>query len=54
MKYRELMGVPVTLSGLVSGHVMTAGQASRLAPYIRPSPGADGNDYEFISSKVLK
>jgi len=54
MKYRELMGVPVTLSDLVSGHVMTVGQASRLAPYIRPSPGADDNDYEFISSKVLK
>jgi DNA uptake protein ComE-like DNA-binding protein len=54
VRYRKLMGVPVTLSGLVQGRAMSREQALRLAPYVRPSPGAGGNDYEFISSKVLK
>lgn len=54
VRYRKLMGVPVTLSGLVQGRAMSNEQALRLAPYVRPSPGAGGNDYEFISSKVLK
>jgi competence protein ComEA len=54
VRYRKLMGVPVTLADLVRGRAMSSEQALRLAPYVRPSPGAAGNDYEFISSKVLK
>jgi len=54
IKYRSLMGTPVTLGGLVRQKVMSSEQASRLAPYIRPSSGAAGDDFEFILSKVLK
>ncbi len=54
IKYRSLMGTPVTLGGLVRQKVISSEQASRLAPYIRPSPGAEGDNFEFISSKVLK
>jgi DNA uptake protein ComE-like DNA-binding protein len=54
IKYRSLMGTPVTLGGLVRQKVLSSEQASRLAPYIRPSPGIAGDDFEFILSKVLK
>jgi competence protein ComEA len=54
MKYRSLMGTPLTLGDLVRQRVMSAEQAERIAPYIRPSPDAAGNGYEFILSKVLK
>jgi competence protein ComEA len=53
-KYRSLMGTPVTLGDLVKQRVMSHEQAVRLAPYIRPSPDASGEEYEFILSKVLK
>jgi hypothetical protein len=39
---------------MVRDNVLTARQAERMAPYVRPSPGVAGTDYEFISSKVLK
>jgi hypothetical protein len=39
---------------MVGNKIISTQQAERLAPYVRPSPGAAGNDYEFISSKVLK
>jgi hypothetical protein len=48
------MGTPVTLGGLVSQKVMNSQQATRLAPYVRPSADAAGDDFEFILSKVLK
>lgn len=54
IKHRELMGVPVRLADLVRDRVMSHEQALRLAPYIRPAPGVTGDDYEFISLKVLK
>jgi competence protein ComEA len=54
IKYRSLMGTPVTLGGLVSQKVMNSQQAARLAPYVRPSADATGDDFEFILSKVLK
>jgi competence protein ComEA len=54
IKYRSLMGTPVTLGGLVSQKVMNSQQAARLAPYVRPSAEAAGDDFEFILSKVLK
>ncbi len=54
IKYRSLMGVSVTLGDLVRQKVMSTEQAARLAPYVRPSPGVTGDEYEFISSKVLK
>jgi DNA uptake protein ComE-like DNA-binding protein len=53
-RYRTLSGAPLTLGAMVSRNVITAQQAERMAPYVRPSEGAAGNDYEFISSKVLK
>jgi competence protein ComEA len=53
-KYRSLMNTPVTLGEMVGQKVMSHEQALRLAPYIRPSPDASGEDYEFILSKVLK
>ncbi|MCI0522074.1 MAG: helix-hairpin-helix domain-containing protein [Bacteroidales bacterium] len=54
MKYRSLMGRPVTLGDLVSQHLLTHEQAIRFAPYIKPSEGVKRDDYEFISTKVLK
>jgi DNA uptake protein ComE-like DNA-binding protein len=54
MKYRSLMGCPVTLGELVNQRLLTPQQATRIAPYVRPSPGLSGDGYEFISSKVLK
>ena len=54
IKYRSLMGRPVTLGELVSQRALNPQQASRIAPYVRPSPMLTGDDYEFISSKVLK
>jgi DNA uptake protein ComE-like DNA-binding protein len=54
IKYRSLMGSPLTLGDLVRQRVMNTEQASRLAPYVRPSPDAAGEEYEFILSKVLK
>ena len=53
-RYRTLTEAPLTLESMVRGNVITATQAERLAPYVRPSPGVTGTDYEFISSKVLK
>lgn len=53
-RYRTLSGVPLTLGSMVSRNVITPQQAERMAPYVRPSAKAVGNDYEFISSKVLK
>ena len=53
-RYRTLTEAPLTLGSMVSGNVITASQAERLAPYVRPSAGVAGTDYEFISSKVLK
>jgi DNA uptake protein ComE-like DNA-binding protein len=53
-KYRSLMDTPVTLGGLVGQKVINHEQALRLAPYVRPSPDAAGEEYEFILSKVLK
>lgn len=52
--YRSVSGLPVTLGEMVSSGVITPDQAGRIAPYVRPAPGVTGNDYEFISSKVLK
>jgi competence protein ComEA len=54
IRYRELTDVPVTLAGLVHERVMSRDQASRLAPYVKPSHGVSGDEYEFILSKVLK
>ncbi|MBE0677795.1 MAG: helix-hairpin-helix domain-containing protein [Bacteroidales bacterium] len=53
-RYRTLADAPLTLGSMVRGNVLTARQAERMAPYVRPSPGVAGTDYEFISSKVLK
>ncbi|MRR18953.1 hypothetical protein EG827_02045 [bacterium] len=53
-RYRTLSEAPLTLGSMVSRKVLSPQQAERMAPYVRPSPGAAGNDYEFISSKVLK
>ena len=53
-RYRSLSGTPLTLGSMVSRKVITERQAERMAPYVRPSPGVTGTDYEFISSKVLK
>jgi len=53
-RYRSIAGPPVTLGDMVSCGVLTRRQAERLAPYVRPCPGTTGNDFEFISSKVLK
>ena len=53
-KYRSLMDTPVTLGDMVGQKVMSHEQALRLAPYVRPSPDAAGEEYEFILSKVLK
>ena len=54
IKYRSLMGAPVTLGGLVNQKVINPRQAARMAPYVRPSADAKGDDFEFILSKVLK
>jgi len=53
-RYRTLAEASLTLGSMVRGNVLTVRQAERMAPYVRPSPGVAGNDYEFISSKVLK
>jgi competence protein ComEA len=53
-RYRTLTGVPLTLGAMVRDRVITAEQAERISPYVMPSPHATGDDYEFISSKVLK
>jgi competence protein ComEA len=53
-RYRTLTVAPLTLGAMVRDRVITAEQAERIAPYIMPSPLATGDDYEFISSKVLK
>ncbi len=53
-RYRTLAEAPLTLGSMVMENVLTARQAERMAPYVRPSPGVTGTDYEFISSKVLK
>jgi DNA uptake protein ComE-like DNA-binding protein len=53
-RYRSIAGAPVTLGEMVSCGVLTRLQAERLAPYVQPRPGITGNDFEFISSKVLK
>lgn len=53
-RYRELSEAPLTLGSMVRANVITTRQAERMAPYVRPSPGVSGTDYEFISSKVLK
>jgi len=53
-RYRSLASEPLTLGSMVSRNVITPRQAERMAPYVRPSAGAEGNEYEFISSKVLK
>lgn len=53
-RYRAVAGPPVTLGRMVGSGVITAGQAGRIAPYVRPARGVAGTDYEFISSKVLK
>ncbi len=53
-RYRSISGSPLTLGIMVSQGVITQQQAERLAPYVKPSPGVAGDDYEFISSKVLK
>jgi len=53
-RYRTLADAPLTLGAMVSLNVITAQQAERMAPYVKPAAGAAGNDYEFISSKVLK
>jgi DNA uptake protein ComE-like DNA-binding protein len=53
-RYRAITGTPLTLGNMVSCGVLTRGQAERLAPYVQPRPGTTGNDFEFISSKVLK
>jgi competence protein ComEA len=53
-RYRVLMDGPVTLGAMVRQRVMSPEQALRLAPYVRPSPEAAGEEYEFILSKVLK
>jgi DNA uptake protein ComE-like DNA-binding protein len=53
-RYRSITKGPLTLGEMVSSGVITPGQAERIAPYVMPSRGASGSDYEFISSKVLK
>ena len=54
MKYRSLMGIPVTLGDLVSQRLLSHEEAVRIAPYIKPPEGVKRDDYEFISIKVLK
>jgi hypothetical protein len=39
---------------MVGQKVISHEQALRLAPYVRPSADAAGEEYEFILSKVLK
>ena len=53
-RFRTLTEAPLTLGSMVGNRILSTQQAERLAPYVRPSPGVAGNDYEFISSKVLK
>jgi DNA uptake protein ComE-like DNA-binding protein len=53
-RYRSLAAGPVTLGDMVGDGVITAIQAERIAPYVRPPQGVAGSDFEFISSKVLK
>lgn len=53
-RYRSFDSVPLTLGGMVRDKVITAAQAERIAPYVMPPPDVTGDDYEFISSKVLK
>lgn len=53
-RFRSITEAPLTLGSMVGSKIISTQQAERLAPYVRPSPGAAGNDYEFISSKVLK
>lgn len=53
-RYRTLAEEPLTLGAMVRVNVITARQAERMAPYVKPPPGVAGTDYEFISSKVLK
>lgn len=53
-RFRDLTDAPLTLGSMVRAQVITADQATRLAPYVRPSAGITGTDYEFISPKVLK
>ena len=52
--YRRLSETPLTLGSMVDARILSRQQAERMAPYVRPSYGAAGSDYEFISSKVLK
>jgi DNA uptake protein ComE-like DNA-binding protein len=52
--YRRLSETPLTLGSMVDAGILSPQQAERMAPYVRPSSGAAGSDYEFISSKVLK
>jgi DNA uptake protein ComE-like DNA-binding protein len=54
LKYRSLMGIPVTLGDLVRQRLLSHEQAVRIAPYIKPPEGVKRDDYEFISTKVLK
>ncbi len=53
-RYRAMAGKPVTLGDMAGSGVITPAQAVRIAPYVRPPRGVERNDYEFISSKVLK
>ena len=53
-KYRSLTDTPVTLGDMVRQKVMSREQALRLAPYVWPPSDANGEEYEFILSKVLK
>lgn len=53
-RYRSVAPSALTLGEMVRSGVITAEQAERIAPYVRPSREASGSDYEFISSKVLK
>jgi DNA uptake protein ComE-like DNA-binding protein len=53
-RYRSVSKESLTLGAMVRSGVITPGQAERIAPYVMPSRGASGSDYEFISSKVLK
>lgn len=53
-RYRSIAGPPLKLGVMVNQGVITHEQAERLAPYVKPLPGTAGDDYEFISSKVLK
>jgi len=53
-KYRSLTDTPVTLGDMLKKKVISREQALRLAPYVWPSRAAEGEEYEFILSKVLK